>query len=110
MAAIQWGHAKRIFLWKEKEDFLVAINASYEPVGQETIVAVEGCFSVPGMRGKVRRWRRILAKYCDEKGTMHCRELADWPARVFQHETDHTNGILYDDEKAGKVEEKWSVS
>jgi peptide deformylase len=37
--------------------------------------------------------------------TIH-RELSGWPARVWQHETDHLNGFLYDDNQAGKCTEK----
>ena len=103
MAAIQWGVEKRVFLWRFGEgDYEVAINATYEPIGEEEVVAQEGCFSVPKCRGQVRRWRRIRATFLDESGQLQERELHDWPARIFQHETDHTFGRLYDDEHAAR--------
>ena len=62
MAAVQWGCARRIFLWHPSQgpQFEACFNPSYSPVGAETVE--EGCFSVPGARGLVRRWRRVLAR------------------------------------------------
>jgi hypothetical protein len=68
----------------------------------KTLKKQAGCFSVPGAHGIVRRWRLIVAKWTDKDGEEKERRLSDWPARVWQHETDHTFGFLYDDERAGK--------
>jgi peptide deformylase len=106
MAAVQWGHAKRVFLWEVDSLFQVCFNPSYEPVGSEVVDAEEGCFSIPGARRLVRRWVRIRFRFADENGVETSGELRDWPARVWQHETDHTLGFLYDDEKAGKCLKK----
>ncbi len=98
MAAIQWNHCLRVFLISSGAgEFVARFNASYEKIGTETVDAEEGCFSVPKARGIVRRWRKIKATWMDEMGANHEAELSDWPARVWQHETDHTNGVLYDE-------------
>jgi len=68
----------------------------------EEIVNMEGCFSVPGKRGLVRRYKFIKAEFSLLDGTTFSLMLSGWPARVFQHETDHTEGILYDDLDANK--------
>ena len=57
----------------------------------------EGCLSLPGVYGPVRRAERIRVRYRDLDGRSHERELEDFPARVFQHEHDHLEGILFPD-------------
>jgi peptide deformylase len=55
----------------------------------------EGCLSVPGLRGKVPRWRRIRYSGYDERGRRIEREAEGFHARVVQHECDHLAGKLY---------------
>ena len=62
----------------------------------------EGCFSVPGKRGIVRRYSSIKAQFSSIDGIHHTIVLRGWAARVFQHETDHIEGRLYDDTKANR--------
>lgn len=66
----------------------------------EETIDWEGCFSVPGKRGKVRRFKYIRATFYSLGGTKYSFILDGWTARVFQHETDHTEGRLYDDSVA----------
>lgn len=78
--------------------FHVIINPSYEPVGDETRSFFEGCLSVEGYQAVRRRWRDITARWEDEDGNKHEEHLHGWPARIFQHETDHLHGELYIDQ------------
>jgi peptide deformylase len=55
----------------------------------------EGCLSVPGMRGMVPRATRIRYGGTLQDGTLLDREAHDFHARVFQHEFDHLEGVLY---------------
>ncbi len=55
----------------------------------------EGCLSIPGMRGLVARNRRIRVRYFDRKGEIHEEEYEGFLARVFQHEFDHINGLVF---------------
>ena len=73
----------------------VLINPVLTPLGSEMDEGWEGCLSVPGMRGVVPRHLRL--RYCgfDEKGNRFEREVADFHARVVQHEVDHLDGVLY---------------
>ncbi|RSX58110.1 peptide deformylase [Bifidobacterium samirii] len=77
--------------------FHVIINPSYEPVGEETRSFYEGCLSFDGYQAVRRRWLDIDARWQDEDGTWHEERLHGWPARIFQHETDHLSGELYID-------------
>jgi len=73
----------------------VLINPLLTPLGEELEEGWEGCLSVPGMRGSVPRYRRLRYSGTDEKGQRFEREVADFHARVVQHEVDHLDGILY---------------
>ena len=55
----------------------------------------EGCLSVPGLRGWVPRHRAISAVWRDAEGNRCAAELHGFAARVFQHELDHLDGILF---------------
>jgi peptide deformylase len=57
----------------------------------------EGCLSVPGVRGLVPRSREIEVEYCDRDGNLHQTILTGFVARIFQHECDHLDGILFID-------------
>jgi peptide deformylase len=71
------------------------VNPSYEVLDDTQLLDFEGCLSVPGMRGKVRRARKIRYAGLSEHGTPIDVVAEGWHARLFQHEFDHLNGILY---------------
>ena len=73
----------------------VLINPVLEPMSDEMEEGWEGCLSVPGMRGWVPRWKHLRYWGFDEHGMRFSREVADFHARVVQHECDHLDGILY---------------
>ncbi|MCI1672615.1 MAG: peptide deformylase [Bifidobacterium tibiigranuli] len=77
--------------------FRVIINPSYEPVGGETRSFYEGCLSFSGYQAVRRRWLDITARWQDEGGKRHEERMHGWPARIFQHETDHLSGEVYID-------------
>ncbi len=55
----------------------------------------EGCLSIPGIRGFVPRSRRIGVRYLTRSGCVREEVFTDFIARVFQHEFDHLNGIVF---------------
>jgi len=71
------------------------INPWIEVLTDETEEDWEGCLSVPGLRGMVPRATHIRYGGLLEDGTELVREAEGFHARVFQHEFDHLNGILY---------------
>ena len=73
------------------------VNPSYEVVDATPEAGWEGCLSVPGMRGLVARPAHIRYRGYDEFGTLIEREVTGFHARVFQHEYDHLDGVLYPD-------------
>ena len=77
--------------------FHVIINPSYKPAGDETRSFYEGCLSFDGYQAVRRRWLDIEAEWDDEGGKHHKERMHGWPARIFQHETDHLSGELYID-------------
>ncbi|MGB0954365.1 MAG: peptide deformylase [Panacagrimonas sp.] len=73
----------------------VLINPELHPLGDEMEDGWEGCLSVPGLRGVVRRYRRLHYRGVDENGAAIDRKVEGFHARVVQHECDHLDGILY---------------
>lgn len=73
----------------------VLINPEIEFLTNEMDEGWEGCLSVPGMRGLVRRYTRLRYRGFDVAGGRIEREAEGFHARVVQHECDHLDGILY---------------
>jgi peptide deformylase len=96
LAAPQVHVGLRIFVWRTGAGGVSAlINPVLEPVGEETEAAFEGCLSIPGLRGAVRRPARIRFRGLDIAGQAVEGEAAGLVARVMQHEADHLDGVLY---------------
>ncbi|HIK14993.1 MAG TPA: peptide deformylase [Leptolyngbyaceae cyanobacterium M33_DOE_097] len=55
----------------------------------------EGCLSVPGLRGMVPRYTEIEVEYWGRDGKATRQILTDFIARIFQHELDHLNGLVF---------------
>jgi peptide deformylase len=79
----------------EAVPFTVLVNPQLTPLDDEEEEGWEGCLSVPGLRGVVPRLKRLRYGGCDEFGRPIERTVADFHARVVQHECDHLDGILY---------------
>jgi peptide deformylase len=73
------------------------IRASYEMVD-----GIEGCLSIPGFLGTVLRHKMIIVRAQDRDGDIIRIKAHGWLARVFQHEIDHLQGVLFID-RAKKV-------
>ncbi len=75
----------------------VLINPVLNPIGEATQLGWEGCLSVPGLRGQVRRHQRLHVAWRDPSGGHHQQEVEGFHARVVQHECDHLDGLLFVD-------------
>ena len=73
----------------------VLINPVIEPVGDETADYWEGCLSIPGLRGLVRRPALIRYSGRDREGNPVAGVASGFRAVVMQHENDHLDGTLY---------------
>jgi peptide deformylase len=107
LAAPQVGVPLRVFVysWTDDENVLhrgVAVNpvlfitpASPEPADPDT--ESEGCLSFPGPRFPLARGARAILRAVDVDGAPFEIETGGWLARIFQHEFDHLDGLLYVD-------------
>lgn len=73
------------------------INPEILWVSEDTMKGWEGCLSIPGLRGLVPRHTRLGVRYLDRQGEVQEEEYSDFPARIFQHEFDHIQGIVFID-------------
>ena len=76
---------------------IALVNPEITPLSPETVEDWEGCLSIPDIRGRVPRNRRVRLRGFDRDGVPIDMELEDFPARVVQHEYDHLNGVLFFD-------------
>lgn len=107
LAAPQVHESVRIFVaGLEKEDArtgeteivpIAVVNPEITALGRDLVEDWEGCLSIPDIRGKVPRNRRIRVRGFGRDGEALDMELEDFQARVFQHENDHLNGVLFFD-------------
>lgn len=105
LAANQIGVLQRVVIFgfddnprypdRDSVPLTVLVNPEIQPLGNEFESDWEGCLSVPGMRGWVRRPRRIIYRGFDPQGLPIEREVDGFHARVVQHECDHLDGVLY---------------
>ena len=107
IAAPQVGSLKRIFAiemennprYPEKESFPIeiVINPTIIPIEEEMQDSWEGCLSIPGIRGKLKRYSKIKMNGLDRNGKPFEKEFSGFAAIVCQHELDHLDGILFID-------------
>jgi peptide deformylase len=73
----------------------ILCNPQLEILDPNLIKGWEGCLSVPGIRALVPRYQAIRVRFQDREGKSQQIDLKDFPARVFQHEFDHLQGLVY---------------
>ena len=71
------------------------INPKIIAHSTEIVKGWEGCLSIPGIRGFVPRSQAIEVEYTDRNGKLQKQEFTDFVARIFQHEYDHLDGIVF---------------
>ena len=102
LAAPQVHLAKRIIIFrnpdnddKEKIQITPLVNPVFRPLSDDQEDDWEGCLSIPGMQGLVRRYKKINYYGFDLDGNKIENDAEGLHARVVQHEIDHLDGILY---------------
>jgi peptide deformylase len=80
----------------------VMINPEIVKQSEETVMGVEGCLSVPGLVGEVERSEEVQVKGLNRRGQPMKVKAKGWLARIFQHEIDHVNGVVFT-QRATKV-------
>jgi peptide deformylase len=86
--------------YKPAVPLTVVVNPELEPVGDATVDIVEGCLSVPDLRGAVPRYEAVRVRYLGRDGEPHEEIRRGLTAGTFQHEVDHLDGILFLDRVA----------
>ncbi|NOU95219.1 peptide deformylase [Paenibacillus sp. LMG 31456] len=109
LAAPQIGILKRVIVMDvgDEKGLIELINPEViETEGEQ--VGPEGCLSIPGMNGDVRRAHRVVVKGLDRDGNEIVVEGTELLARCILHEVDHLNGVLYTDlaDKVYRVDPK----
>ena len=109
LAAPQVHLTHRMFIYRKPEidgdkkiNISVLLNPVIEKINDETEDDWEGCLSIPGMLGLVRRYKQIKYSALDLNGKNISEKVEGLHARVIQHEFDHLNGILYTSRLAHK--------
>lgn len=74
---------------------VVMLNPSFEKLSDTVKKDWEGCLSIPGIRALVPRYCQIKINYADREGQQKELVAQDFIARIFQHEYDHLNGLVY---------------
>ncbi len=107
IAAPQIGIGLRIFVvhdtTSDKKDDearipdLVAINPRIVKYSKKSAEMEEGCLSIPNQYGRTIRSTNVTMRAYDENGQEYERGAGGLLAHIFQHETDHLDGILYTD-------------
>lgn len=80
----------------------VVINPEITARSEEMVDGPEGCLSIPGYYGNVLRHQAVTVKALNRKGKPIKIKAAGWLARIFQHEIDHLDGVLFID-KASRI-------
>ncbi len=75
----------------------VIINPEIVKASEEKVMGIEGCLSIPGLLGEVERHEALQVKALNSHGKLVKLKVDGWLARIFQHEIDHLNGVLFTD-------------
>lgn len=97
LAAPQVGLPIRLFVANatgEPEDDMVFINPVITVDGKATEDMEEGCLSLPGINASIRRPKAVTIEATDINGNRFRASSDDLPARIWQHENDHLDGIM----------------
>ncbi len=107
LAAPQVFESKRIFIVSSHPNDrypnapemnpTAVLNPEILSVSENKLIDWEGCLSIPGIRGLVPRHQSIRVKYTTRHGGTIETEYSDFIARIFQHEFDHINGVVFPD-------------
>lgn len=75
----------------------VMFNPEIVKASEEKVMGVEGCLSVPNLVGEVERHETVQVKGLNRRGQPMKVKATGWLARIFQHEIDHLNGVVFTD-------------
>ncbi|CEM18852.1 unnamed protein product [Vitrella brassicaformis CCMP3155] len=112
LAAPQVGINKRLMVFnpsgrmRRKDSEMILLNPQIVDQSLQKDVMDEGCLSFPDMNGPVTRSMEITVQYNTLDGKSTKRTLSGWEARIFQHEYDHIDGVVYIDRLPPEARER----
>jgi peptide deformylase len=106
LAAPQLGVSQRVIVYDVGDGLQAMVNPKIVRSSGEQLDPPEGCLSIPGLRGVVKRSNEVVVKALDETGKPIRIRAEGYAARVIQHEVDHLAGILFID-RADPSTLKW---
>jgi peptide deformylase len=86
-------------------ELYICVNPKITPTSAEEEIGTEGCLSIPGIVGDVSRPVAVTIKCQNRHGQPMKIKASGWLARIFQHEVDHLNGVLFVD----LAEKVWAI-
>jgi peptide deformylase len=86
-------------------ELYICVNPKITPTSAEEEIGTEGCLSIPGIVGDVSRPVAVTIKCQNRHGQAMKIKASGWLARIFQHEVDHLNGVLFVD----LAEKVWAI-
>jgi peptide deformylase len=81
------------------------VNPEITRFSKDSLIGTEGCLSIPDVVGDVERAEVITVKGYNRRGQPMTVKAKGWLARIFQHEVDHLQGVLFTD----RAEKVWKV-
>ena len=92
----------------EEQKLYAVVNPEIIRASPEHVSGTEGCLSIPGYAGEVERSVAVTVKGSNRRGQPVRIKAEGWLARIFQHEIDHLDGVLFTDraESVWKLEEQ----
>ncbi|HEY3333466.1 MAG TPA: peptide deformylase [Capsulimonadaceae bacterium] len=97
LAAPQLGLSIRVIVYDVGDGMRAIVNPKILKMSGEQMDPPEGCLSMPGLQGVVKRAEFVVVKGLDENGKPVRIRGEGYTARVIQHEVDHLDGILFID-------------
>jgi peptide deformylase len=113
LAAPQVGVSLRVITveFGDEEDeevppkLYTVVNPEIKRFSNEAVMGTEGCLSIPGIVGDVERPLEVVVKGQNRHGKTMRVKASGWLARIFQHEIDHLDGVLFTD----RAERVWML-
>lgn len=105
LAAPQVGVSTRLIVVEYGDDedenvpkkLFVVANPEVTQASEALEMGIEACLSVPGLVGEVERHQELNIKGQNRRGQAIKIKVSGWLARIFQHEMDHLDGVIYTD-------------
>ncbi len=106
LAAPQVGISERLIVVEYGDDedetvpkkLFAVINPEIVQASEEKVEGIEACLSIPQLAGEVERHEKITVKGLNRHGKPVKIKAEGWLARIFQHEIDHLEGVLFTDQ------------